>query len=229
MDKSLFKRKEVKYLLNETVYRTLIDELIPYLEADAYPVYTICNLYFDTDDFDSVRTSMKKPEFKQKVRLRSYGIPTREHNVFLELKKKYRGIVYKRRICCTYADMLSYLKGGELPFINQSTKEIDYAIKYLDLSPKVYLAYDRIAYHGKDDATLRITFDYNIRYRMETAFSHDGGKIIESGYLLEIKTGMPYPRWLLDVLEKYKVFPCSYSKYSKVYEDILKNKMEKNL
>lgn len=229
MERTLFKRKEVKYLLDETTFRVLKEELSPYLEEDDYPEYTICNLYFDTEDFDSIRTSRAKPSFKQKMRLRSYGIPDLSDGVFLELKKKFEGIVYKRRIKAPYKEMISYLDGGELPVGGGSAAEIDYTRKRLNLSPKVYLAYDRIAFHGKEDPELRVTFDHNVRYRVEDRFSFDGGKIVEEGYIMEVKTASPYPRWLLNSLEKNKIYPRSYSKYGKVYEDILRERKEKTV
>lgn len=227
MDQTIFKRKEVKYLLNTETFQRLKEQLLPYLEKDVYPEYTICNLYFDTDNFDSIRVSMEKPLFKQKMRLRSYGIPKPDDSVFLELKKKYRGIVYKRRFKAPYQQIMDYLAGGELPVDNVNAKEIDYTMKRLGLYPKVYLAYDRIAFHGKEDPFFRLTFDQNIRYREESSFSVDGGEVIEDCYVMEIKTGKPYPRWLLDLLEKNKVYPSSYSKYARVYTKILKDKMEK--
>ena len=41
----------------------------------------------DTSDFYLIRKSLKRPIYKEKVRLRSYDIPSKNSNVFLEFKK----------------------------------------------------------------------------------------------------------------------------------------------
>ena len=98
MNRQTFERYEKKFLLTEQQYTALRPVLDRYMEKDEHPLYTISNIYFDTDTCGLIRASLEKPAYKEKLRLRAYGRPSADTEVFLELKKKYRGIVYKRRI-----------------------------------------------------------------------------------------------------------------------------------
>ncbi len=94
---NVFRRYENKYLLNDRQLEALKNSLSKYMAQDAHGSYTICNIYFDTDDFLLARRSLEKPKYKEKLRLRSYGVPKGSDQVFAEIKKKYDGVVYKRR------------------------------------------------------------------------------------------------------------------------------------
>ena len=134
------------------------------MKMDNYGEHTICNLYFDTDDYELIYSSIEKPVYKEKLRLRSYGVPEKNSKVFLELKKKYQGIVYKRRVEMTFQEAINYLSQGIHPDCDsQILKEIDYFKNFYHPVPKVIIAYDRIAYAGIEDKELRITFDKNTR------------------------------------------------------------------
>ena len=229
----LFKRHEKKYILTIEQCDEFSRRIAPYVQKDEYGEYTICNVYYDTDNFDLIRESLEKPQFKQKMRLRSYGIPTAEDKVFLELKKKYEGIVYKRRIKLPYAECMNYLEKGITPRKdNISFKEIDYVKKHFGLKPKVYLAYDRLAFVANDDPTLRITFDYNIRARAENP-SFDAGDyghpvLEETKRILELKVGMAMPRWLIDILNEMQIRRRSFSKYGTFYNNYIAKKDKNN-
>lgn len=104
MAQSVFNRIEKKYLLPETLYLELMDQLKHYMTIDCYGLHTICNIYYDTPDHLLIRRSIEKPKYKEKLRLRSYGVPSLDSKVFLEIKKKYKKVVNKRRLdfCCCY-------------------------------------------------------------------------------------------------------------------------------
>ena len=165
----IFKRIEIKYLLDETTYRRLRERLENIAEVDRYGESSILNIYYDTPDYRLIRTSLEKPDYKEKLRLRSYNIPTKESPAFIEIKKKYDGVVYKRRIDMKYGEALKYLnEGAEAPKDSQIKREIDYMMSYYQgLKPMMAISYDRIAMFGKEDPELRITFDRNIRYRTD--------------------------------------------------------------
>ena len=93
-----FERYEKKYCLTLSQQRFLLERMTPYMKKDAYGEYTICNIYYDTDDFHLIRASLEKPVYKEKLRVRSYGVPEEGDRVFVELKKKFDGVVYKRRV-----------------------------------------------------------------------------------------------------------------------------------
>ncbi|MDD4832733.1 MAG: VTC domain-containing protein, partial [Clostridia bacterium] len=81
-----FERNEKKYLLTLSQYERVFNEFSKYLKPDEYGEQIICNEYFDTDDYRLIRASIEKPSYKEKLRLRSYGIPNGESEVYLELK-----------------------------------------------------------------------------------------------------------------------------------------------
>ena len=95
--------------------RFLLEGMAPYRKKDAYGAYTICNIYYDTGDWRLIRKSLEKPVYKEKLRVRSYGVPMGDDKVFVELKKKYDGVVYKRRVAMTAARR--FFKSGSVNFL----------------------------------------------------------------------------------------------------------------
>lgn len=220
-----FRRIEQKYLLNEKEYHKVFEELKSYLVEDEYFKSHIYNIYFDTRENDFIIKSLEKPKFKTKLRLRSYGIPTKDSKVFLEIKQKYKGIVGKRRMELTLKEFDDYYKSEEKK--SQIHKEIDYYFKKYSLEPKLFLAYDRDSYKGKEHSGLRITFDQNIRSRRENLRLElgDGGEKLfdENLYVMEIKSLHSLPLEITKILSRLKIYPTSFSKYGKIYQ---KNKKE---
>lgn len=224
MDK--FRRVENKYMFNEEVYNKLISKIKYYIKEDIYPKYTICNIYMDNNNFDLINNSIEKPLFKEKVRIRSYGNPKLNDNVYLEVKKKFDGVVSKRRTKLKLKDLYKYLSNDLDINGNQNFKEIDYIIKKYLLKPKYYIAYDRIAFLAKDNNELRITFDTNIRSRTDYLRLElgDSGKLLfkDKKYIMEVKTIGSIPLWLSHILSELKIYPCSFSKYGSIYEEGMK-------
>lgn len=231
-----FKRYEKKYLLSESQYKLLRQKLEGKLSVDRYGKTTICNIYFDTLDHRLVRTSMEKPIYKEKLRLRSYGTPTDNDTVFIELKKKYKGIVYKRRIKSDLFSAEHYLYDGiPLEQSSQISHEIDWFLNfYQNVKPAMYISYNRVAMFGIEDNELRVTFDSNILWREEELWLECGvfgNPLLEKGVrLMEIKTPGAMPLWLTHILDELTIYPTSFSKYGKGYEESLriKRKEERN-
>jgi len=218
----VFERRELKYLVSENVIPLLIPRLREHMCDDAHGVYTVSNIYFDTQDFDLIRRSLEKPVYKEKLRLRSYSVPDSDNSiVFLELKKKYKDTVYKRRVPMTLWDAKDYLLYGHNPHDDgQIMRELKWSVDYYGLTPKVYIAYDRIALTGTDDPALRITFDNNIRYRANDLLltaGTDGCQIDSGGYVMEIKVQNAMPLWLARLLSELRIFSTSFSKYGECY------------
>ena len=218
----IFERQEKKYLLTDGQKEEFLQRIRPFVTEDEHGAYTLTNLYFDNDCFGSIRRSMEKPAFKEKMRLRGYGTPGREDPVFWELKKKFKGTGYKRRIVTTPRAMEDYLqKGIPLPD-SQSFRELDHVLHAQQLRPRIYLAYDRVAYYAKEDHNIRITFDENIRYRWQdlslTAGDHDCRIYPTPGHLMELKVFYRMPLWLVEILTELKIYPVSFSKYGKIFE-----------
>jgi hypothetical protein len=231
MDKSIFKRHELKYLVSAGQREFIESEFARYMIPDEHGESTICNIYYDTPDFRLIRRSLEKPVYKEKLRLRSYGTASKDEKVFLELKKKYKGIVYKRRISLDCDEAQEILENGErLPENSQIAKEINYFLDfYGDIFPAVYLCYDRTAYFGADDPDLRITFDRNIRWRTEDIdlkVEPYGEQILERGYsLMEIKAAGSMPLWLAELLAQGGIKQTSFSKYGMAYMTMLRRSM----
>ncbi len=221
-----FQRYEKKYLLNPEQYQKIRAGLAPYMEADEHGRYTICNLYYDTPDFQLIRASLDKPVYKEKLRMRSYGVPADGDSVFVELKKKYKGVVYKRRTVLEAGEALDYLAGRCSPRAkDQICREIDWFLGRYHPVPQVFIAYDREALAGLEDRVLRVTFDIDLRWR-DTALdlrSGDGGERITSRdqILMEIKIPGSAPVWLSRLLSENSVFPTSFSKYGVCYRENL--------
>ncbi|MCR4674150.1 MAG: polyphosphate polymerase domain-containing protein [Lachnospiraceae bacterium] len=227
-----FKRKEMKYLLSKEQYLAFMDRIKDMAKVDAYGETSILNIYFDTPDFQLIRTSLEKPVYKEKLRLRSYGVPTDETNSFIEIKKKYKGIVYKRRISAPYKSSKEYLY-EDIPLEKQSqiSAEIDYFKKcYPGLRPAMAISYDRIAMAGTCDPELRITFDKNIRWRtnhLDLKYGNEGREILEKDqYLMELKIAGAMDLKLVSILEELDIRQISFSKYGRGYETLLSEQLE---
>lgn len=223
MAQSVFSRYEKKYLMPEKVYHELREHLEPYMQVDQYGLHTICNIYYDTPKFDLIRRSIEKPIYKEKLRLRSYGIPKMDSPVFLEIKKKYNKVVYKRRIQLTLQEAYDYVERGIRPDHEcQILREIDFFLKRYPLQRGVYLAYDRIAMFQKDHPAFRVTFDQNIRSRqadMGLEKGDDGKRLLPKRYfLMESKVLGATPLWFTRILSELKIYPVSFSKYGNIYK-----------
>ena len=223
MAQTVFNRYEKKYLMPESVYHELRYRLEPYMKEDQYGLHTICNIYYDTPDDYLIRRSIEKPVYKEKLRLRSYGVPTLESQVFLEINKKYKKVVNKRRIQLTLQEAYDYVEHGIRPDKdNQILHEIDFFLQRYPLERGLYLAYDRIALFGKEDASFRLTFDQKIRSRRTFMGMENGsyGKLLlpEGYYLMESKIMGTTPLWFAEILSDLSIYSVSFSKYGNIYK-----------
>lgn len=223
-DICIFKRTEKKYRVNLGEKNLLIDEISEHLIPDPHGKSTVCSLYLDTPNFLLIRNSIDAKTYKEKLRLRCYGTPEKSDKVFLEIKKKFKGVVYKRRVAMTLEDAYQYLNNNQKPEESQIMSEIDYTMGfYRHPTPKALIAYEREAYFVKGFPNLRITFDSNVRYRTGNLLLEQGSEgkpILPKGeYILEIKTDGAMPIWLSHALDKYGIFPKSFSKYGTAYSE----------
>lgn len=230
----IFNRYEHKYRLTTEELQNVLKYMDMYMEPDKYCVnhslYTIANIYYDTSDNSLIRESLAKPVYKEKLRLRSYGVPNDNSKVYLEIKKKFKGLVNKRRTTLTLGEAYDFLNTGikpELqPYMNgQVLNELDYFINSRSLEPKVYIAYDRLAYFEKGNDDLRISFDTNIRTRRcDLALENGdyGEKLLDDDiWIMEIKTSLAKPLWLCDMLSKFQIRSSSFSKYGTEYKNLV--------
>ena len=158
----------MKYFLTPRQREHLLPELEEHFKIDQYGLHTISNIYYDTDNYAITRDSIDRPVYKEKLRVRAYGTPEpKTGQVFVELKKKYDHVVYKRRIAVPIGEANDFLTGGSDPegADPQITREIRYFMQRTKPGPKVYLSYQRIAMAGREDPELRITMDQELLWR----------------------------------------------------------------
>ena len=226
----VFNRREVKYMLTDDDKEALLSIVGNYMNSDPFnkdgKTYSICNLYLDTTSDELIRKSLEKPAFKEKIRLRSYGQVGLDANVFLESKKKYDGVVNKRRTTCKLEDAYRYFEDGTIPehkkLNRQVMNEIDYIMHFYSLKPKVYIAYDRLAFFEKNNSDFRMTIDCNIRTRREDLRLDSeiyGDQLLEKGvWLMEAKAFKAFPLWFVHFLSERKIYKTSFSKYGTEYK-----------
>lgn len=224
---STFKRHEIKFLLTQQQKQMILQAMQPYMKLDRYGRTTIRNVYFDTDTYRLIRRSLEKPVYKEKLRIRSYQAVDMVDPVFVELKKKYQSVVYKRRLILPEIQVRnSFQNATPLPVCSQIAEEIEYFRSYYEgLHPTVFLSYEREAFYMLDGSDFRVTFDENILYR-----THDfslGSKVYgtpllnDEEVLMEIKTTGGLPLWMSYELSRLKIFKTSFSKYGLAYQDLM--------
>ena len=225
---AVFKRKEVKYLLTEQQLSALMPVLETHMGPDAFAHSSISNLYYDTPDFRMLRRSQEKPVYKEKLRLRSYGVPDEETQVFPEIKKKAEGIVYKRRVSMPYGDAIRYLSRRRPCEDGQIFQELNWMlISYGSLAPRIFLSYERDSWKGREEPSLRLTLDREILWRTEALDLRRGAwgePLLEPNQvLMEVKISNAAPLWLAEALSENGIFPISFSKCGRAFETLCKN------
>lgn len=238
----VFNRYEIKYLLDSAAFQKVSGRLADYMELDSYNqqcmTYPVTNLYYDTADYHLIRTSLSKPKYKEKLRLRAYGVPASGAKAYVEIKKKAAGLTNKRRSALALDEAYAFLQTGvlpaQMPYQNrQVLREIQYILQTFDLNPALYLAYDRRAYFGIGAHDLRVSFDRNIRFRQSDlrleAGDYGDSLLDEDQWLMEIKSAQSIPLWLCRLLSEHHVYPVSFSKYGKAYMQILQNGQSRNI
>ncbi|MBQ9197048.1 MAG: polyphosphate polymerase domain-containing protein [Clostridia bacterium] len=222
-----FKRYEVKYILNRRQRDLLIEAMEGHLALDQYGRHTIRNIYFDTDSYRLVRTSIEKPLYKEKLRVRSYQKATGDSTVFVELKKKFESVVYKRRLALPHRQAMDALESGApLPTDSQIAREIEAFRAFYGptLRPAMLLSYEREAYAPVDGTDFRLTLDENIRWRtqdIDLSGSAMGDMILPpDSVLMELKSPGGYPLWMVRFLSENRIYKTSFSKYGAAYQQM---------
>lgn len=220
---SIFRRYELKYLLTPSQQKRILDGMSEHMRLDQYGRVTIRNVYYDTDSYRLIRRSIEKPEYKEKLRIRSYRLANEDSEVFVELKKKYDKVVYKRRIALPEAIATDWLCCvTPSPCDTQISREIDYFKSYYEgLRPAMFLSYEREAYYDLTGGDFRVTFDDNILCRstdLSLCKEAYGYPILpENRILMEIKCPGAIPLWMVKILSDEHIYKTSFSKYGTAY------------
>ena len=223
-----FRRYEQKYMLSRRQAARLKDAMQNHMELDRFGHSTIRNIYLDTDSFRLVRRSIEKPLYKEKLRLRAYGGAGDDDDVFVELKKKFDGVVYKRRLALPHRQVMDALESGRpLPATGQIAREIEAFRRYYGptLMPAMFLSYEREAFYPVDGVDFRLTLDENILWRTDAVDLGTGcygtALLRPDQVLMELKTPGGIPLWMVDFLSKNGIRRVSYSKYGTAYGQLL--------
>ena len=224
-----FKRYEKKYLITSKQAAILETALSDRMTPDLFGTYQVQNLYFDTDNWDVIYTSMQRPYYKEKMRLRYYGMSSAAGQIFLELKKKYAGVVYKRRVVLPSAALTRPLQDVLAQETTQIARELNFYLQSTQVTEKMFISFHRKAFSGKQEETgLRITFDADIRYRPDHLHFDAPGRgqaVLHEDYrLMEIKTHTSIPLWLARLCSENGVFAAPYSKYATCYTDYVQRR-----
>jgi SPX domain-containing protein involved in vacuolar polyphosphate accumulation len=235
----VFNRYENKYLMDSESFQDIYNRLLQYMDLDEHnqnnQFYTISNIYYDTPQHSIIRNSLAKPKYREKLRVRAYGVPKRDDKVYVELKKKVFGLVNKRRTAMKLDEAYEFVQTGNvpefMPYMNkQVIHEIQYFLQRYELQPAVYLAYDRIAMFCKGNRDLRMTFDTNIRSRREDVRLEDGdhGDLLMAPHLwlMEVKAEKTVPVWLAQLLSELRMFRTGFSKYGNEYRMNIRNEQQ---
>ena len=217
MAQMVFKRYEIKYQLTEAQRDRLERVMAEHMKPDEYGPSTVRNIYYDTTSHLLARRSAEHPDYKEKLRIRSYAPVKGDSKVFLELKKKFDGVVYKRRCTLPFDDAHALLMGARTPQ-TQIEREIAYSAgRYEGLTPMMFVAYDREAFYAQDDHEFRMTFDRAIRCRWDDLAldGSTGGRLLtpRNQSLLEVKCAQGMPLWLVDFLSAEHIYKGRFSKY----------------
>ena len=241
-----FCRYEKKFLVSAQTAQRFTEKIAPYVETDAYCLdgkeYGISNIYYDNDSNEVIIKSLSKPKYKEKLRVRAYGVPKPDSKVYLELKKKVNGLTLKRRATLTLQQANEYFASGKKPenlkYINkQVLSEIDYYRSTHAVKPMIYIAYDRTAFFAKEDKSIRISIDRNIRTRrhdLELDKGDYGEDLLERWVrfkkldikdprLIEIKISGAFPMWLTEALSAEQMRMGAFSKYGNEFKIFTNN------
>ena len=223
----VFKRYELKYMLTSEQKQIILSAMAPHMALDKYGRTTIRNIYFDTDNYRLIRRSMEKPNYKEKLRIRSYCQAVADSTVFVELKKKYESVVYKRRLPLSQQDAMAWVCDRQIhPVDTQISREIQYFMDfYGELKPTVFLSYEREAYYDRKGGDFRVTFDDTIIAR-ETDLSLCapvyGTPILPEGkVLMELNCAGGIPLWMVETLSREGIYKTSFSKYAAAYSALI--------
>ncbi len=220
---TVFKRYEMKYIITHQQKQEILAAMHPYMQQDQYGRSVIRNLYYDTETYYLARHSNEKPIYKEKLRIRSYSQVSETDTVFVELKKKYDSVVYKRRMTLPQKEALAWIEEGRLPKNQtQIAQEIDYFRTFYGINrPAVFLSYEREAYALREGGDFRVTFDENILAKTNTfslGGSIDGEPLLDPSLtLMELKASAGIPLWMTHAMTANQIYKTTFSKYGMAY------------
>ena len=222
-----FARIEKKFFVTGEQHAALVEALRRQgFALQLFGSATVQSIYYDTPDCLLARRSIARPNYKEKLRLRTYGSVSADSTAFLEIKKKYQHVVYKRRTSLPLPQAVSALNRGCLPEENgQIGREISRFVQHYGVQPAALIAYERDAWLNSAADAVRITFDSRIRFRgsrLDLTLPGEGTLLVPPALrLMEVKVPGAWPLWLTHLLWQLDVQPTHFSKYGTAYQQYL--------
>lgn len=227
-------RIEYKYLLSNALISKVRRDMLAHVEADLPPgdgtssEYTVRSVYFDTPRFDCYQEKADGLKMRNKFRIRGYGRGGSKSVVFLEIKRKCDAFIEKHRAPLSHDDLEAFFASRDIdryiPGASGQVKED--ALRFLyhycrhGLRPAALVVYDREAFKGRFDSSLRITFDKNVRGTafpsLSELFDDHRLKVAMPGWcVFEVKFfRYALPQWVRSIIQRYELPRFALSKYA---------------
>lgn len=228
-------RYEYKYFVHSSKINLLRKMISPFVELDKYTEqrkdkqYTVRSIYFDTPSFNYYFEKVEGIKHRKKFRLRGYNNEEDEgNNVVFEIKRKYEIPIVKNRAYSTYGDACRIFREFELePYIQNNSKfpqGLDNSKRFFyhyhnrKLRPVILVIYEREAFLGSFNKTIRITFDKNLRSiafpSIDELYSEDRARSsVKDHFILEVKFNDYYPSWMKPIVGMLSLRRGPASKY----------------
>lgn len=234
-------RHEGKYIVPVSMARDVAEFIKPFCDPDPHgegnpPEYVITTLQLDTPNYSLHHAKGLEAVNRFKLRARTYGEVVGGAPVFLEVKKKIRGVIVKSRCRIAFdswsRDMVRNLKYDHT---FKSHREEEAYLEFVRLTreiaaePTVWIRYTRESYFGVNDEYARVSFDRKLLYQPAVDWDSWGAaapwKPLDSslaqrkgyhfsGIILELKTLSNVPHWMIDLVKYFGLERTGNCKYS---------------
>jgi len=229
---SMKARYEFKYLVKPEEEAFIRQVAQMYCAPDAYGVngkYTVSSLYFDTWDWLTAMQTVEGQRNRFKLRIRTYGF-TPEDPVFLENKGRVGTSILKQRALMAREHVRDLCRGeppppGGFPALKAAHQDdlvrFRDRMDFLDMRPRLWVAYEREAYGSHYGDGARLTFDSELRVQPP---SHDDPFVPDDAcwqsvaldgpqVIVEMKFNGAFPFWMQRIVHGLELKRVSCSKY----------------
>ncbi len=237
--KSELERHEAKYIVEPRLIPQIREFIRPFCVPDPNadgdpPEYHITTLQLDSFTLALHRAKDLEAVNRFKLRCRTYGLEGTSP-VFLEIKRKIKGIIVKSRVVIPREywgpGLFQREFPSDLPFRSRHERfnfiEFRRLMHVLDARPVMLIRYTRESYMGRNDTYARITFDRRLCYcpaqgwalppqgvRWRPMDSSMALRRPYSGFILELKAYRDAPEWMVEMTERFNLVRTGFCKYS---------------
>lgn len=225
-------RLELKYFLPLPSVSFLVQDLKHFMIYDSYArksrgSYQVASLYYENHNLDVYHAKMSGLPYGFKFRIRFYPPLQSGSLIRIEMKGKKAESIFKNSTFIS-EDTLHHLLADKMEWQNtdKTLMGLGRAIRAGAYEPFIRIDYDRMAFVGRHDRSLRVTLDDKIicrRYARNFSKAPTIPLLDRSLIILEIKTPGHLPFWLQTIIKKYNLSRLSLSKYAMGVQAIAAN------